>query len=145
MPATARRSPQAPDWKQLLVALGLAVAGIGCVERARIGTEPETENTGPDASIDFPDAPEVTVPAGPQFNVAGRVVDRDGVDTVYFELFGVPDQFQPHVPTEFDDTVRFSVPISTANRSGVAVTVLVFGTDREGLRGDTASRRIVIE
>lgn len=118
----------------------------GCVERARIGFEPEDpENVGPRASIDVPAEAEITVPAGPTFDVTGRVSDRDGVDTVYFELFGVPEQFQPHAPGEFDDTVRFSLPIGTSGRSGVEVTVLVFGTDSEGLRGDTARRRIFIE
>ena len=34
--------------------------------------------------------------------VTGTVADRDGVDTVYFELFGSPEQFQPHVPGVFD-------------------------------------------
>ena len=77
--------------------------------------------------------------------MAGRVTDADGVDTVYFELFGVGEQFQPHVPTEFDDTVSFSIPITTAGRTGTAVTILIFGTDREGVRGDTASRRVVID
>ena len=137
---------QAPAWKRLLAGAGIAVVGFGCVERARIGFEPEDpENEGPRATIDNPETAEVRVPAGPAFDLTGRVTDADGVDTVYFELFGVPEQFQPHVPGEFDDTVRFSLPIGTANRSGTAVTVLVFGTDREGVRGDTASRRIVIE
>jgi hypothetical protein len=124
----------------------MVVAVGGCVERARIGFEPDPEeNEGPNATIDVPETAEVQVPAGPFYDVAGRVTDADGVDTVYFELFGVPEQFQPHVPAEFDDTVRFSIPITTAGREGTAVTVLVFGTDREGVRGDTASRRIVIE
>ena len=136
---------QAPDWKRLLPALGV-VAGLGgCVERARIGFEPETENRGPDTTIDVPETAEVRVPPGPLYNVQGRVADADGVDTVYFELFGAPEQFQPHVPPTFDDTVRFSIPISTAGRAGTAVTVLVFGTDLEGVRGDTSTRRIVIE
>ncbi|HEU4830433.1 MAG TPA: hypothetical protein VFT04_14660 [Gemmatimonadales bacterium] len=126
--------------------LGIAAALAGCVERARIGFEPDPEeNEGPNATIDVPETAEVTVPAGPFYNVAGRVADADGVDTVYFELFGIPEQFQPHVPATFDDTVTFSIPITTAGREGTAVTILVFGTDSEGVRGDTASRRVVIE
>lgn len=145
MPGQPFGTLQAPDWKRLLV-MGTVVALGGCVERARIGFEPDPEeNQGPNATIDVPEAAEVRVPVGPLYDVAGRVTDADGVDTVYFELFGVPEQFQPHVPGEFDDTVRFSIPITTAGRRGTAVTVLVFGTDREGVRGDTASRRVVIE
>ncbi|HEU5049899.1 MAG TPA: hypothetical protein VFU00_06205, partial [Gemmatimonadales bacterium] len=96
-------------------------------------------------TIDDPAEPEVTVPAGPVYSISGRVADVDGVDTVYFELFGVPEQFQPHVPSEFDDTVRFALPIHTAGRTGTSLTVLIFGTDLEGVRGDTATRRIVIQ
>ncbi|HEU5050688.1 MAG TPA: hypothetical protein VFU00_10215, partial [Gemmatimonadales bacterium] len=90
--------------------MGLLAGGIGCVERARIGVEPDPDNEGPRATIDDPAEPEVTVPAGPVYSISGRVADVDGVDTVYFELFGVPEQFQPHVPSEFDDTVRFALP-----------------------------------
>ena len=146
MPGQPRRTLQAPNWKRLLPVLGMVVVMAGCVERARIGFEPDPEeNEGPNATIDVPETAEVRVPAGPAYDVAGRVTDADGVDTVYFELFGVGEQFQPHVPTEFDDTVSFSIPITTAGRTGTAVTILIFGTDREGVRGDTASRRVVID
>jgi hypothetical protein len=123
----------------------MIVAVGGCVERARIGFEPDTDNEGPDATIDVPETAEVRVPAGPPYAVTGRVTDADGVDTVYFELFGSVEQFQPHVPGEFDDTVRFSLPLTTLGRAGSVVTILVFGTDLEGVRGDTATRRVVIE
>lgn len=146
MPGQPVSTLQAPNWKRLLPVLGMVVALGGCVERARIGFEPDPEdNEGPNATIDEPETAEIRVPAGPTYSVAGRVTDADGVDTVYFELFGSPEQFQPHVPGEFDDTVRFSIPITTLGRAGSAVTILVFGTDREGLRGDTATRRVVIE
>jgi|SRR5687768_11441074 hypothetical protein len=146
MPGQPFGTLQAPNWKRLLPVLGMVVAVGGCVERARIGFEPDPEeNEGPNATIDEPETAEIRVPAGPTYAVAGRVTDADGVDTVYFELFGSPEQFQPHVPGEFDDTVRFSLPITTLGRAGSAVTILVFGTDREGFRGDTATRRVVIE
>jgi hypothetical protein len=146
MPGQPFGTLQAPNWKRLLPVLGMVVAVGGCVERARIGFEPDPEDSeGPNATIDVPETAEIHVPAGPTYDVSGRVTDADGVDTVYFELFGSPEQFQPYVPGEFDDTVRFSLPITTIGRSGNAVTILVFGTDREGLRGDTATRRVVIE
>lgn len=146
MPEHPFGTPQAPRWKRLLPVLGMVVAVGGCVERARIGFEPDPEeNEGPNATIDVPETPEVRVPSGPSYGVTGTVTDADGVDTVYFELFGSPEQFQPHVPATFDDTVRFSLPITTIGRAGTAVTVLVFGTDLEGVRGDTATRRVVIE
>ena len=146
MPGQRRWTLQAPNWKRLLPVLGMAFVLGGCVERARFGFDPDPEEgEGPNATIDVPETAEVRVPAGPFYDVAGRVTDPDGVDTVYFQLFGAPEQFLPHVPAEFDDTVRFSIPITTAGREGTDVTILVFGTDREGVRGDTASRRVVIE
>jgi len=145
MPGHPFGSLQAPNWKRLLPIMGIVAVAGGCLERARIGFEPDTDNEGPTATIDVPETAEITVPEGPLYDVAGRVADVDGVDTVYFELFGAPEQFQPHVPSSFDDTVRFSIPITTAGRSGNTVTILVFGTDLEGVRGDTATRRVVIE
>jgi hypothetical protein len=121
------------------------VAGLaGCDERARLVFEPEGDSQGPDTTIDSPETGEVQVPAGPQFNVSGRSVDPDGVDTVYFELIGGNEQFTPFVPNEFRDTVRFSIPISTIGKAGDDVEVLIFATDLTGARGDTAVRRIRI-
>jgi hypothetical protein len=122
----------------------VAVLGA-CDERARLIFEPETDAQGPDTTIDNPETAVVQVPAGPQFNVSGRSVDRDGVDTVYFVLIGGNEQFTPFVANEFQDTVRFSMPVSTIGKSGDTVNVLIFATDLGGERGDTASRRLIID
>jgi hypothetical protein len=121
------------------------VAGLGgCDERARLVFEPEGDSQGPDTTIDSPETADVEVPAGPQFNVSGRSVDPDGVDTVYFELIGGNEQFTPFVPNEFRDTIRFSIPVSTIGKAGDDVEVLIFATDLTGARGDTAIRRLRI-
>ena len=121
------------------------MAGLGaCDERARLVFEPEGDSQGPDTTIDSPETADVEVPAGPQFNVSGRSVDPDGVDTVYFELIGGNEQFTPFVPNEFRDTIRFSIPVSTIGKAGDDVEVLIFATDLTGARGDTAIRRLRI-
>ena len=140
-----RNRSQAPNWKRLLLVSAALVAGLGaCDERARLVFEPEGDSQGPDTTIDNPETGEVEVPAGPQFNVSGRSVDPDGVDTVYFELIGGNEQFTPFVPNEFRDTIRFSIPVSTIGKAGDDVEVLIFATDLTGARGDTAIRRLRI-
>jgi hypothetical protein len=121
------------------------VTGLACDERARLIFEPPSDSQGPDTTIDNPETADVRIPAGPQFNVSGRSIDPDGVDTVYFVLIGGNEQFTPHVPNEFQDTVRFSMPVSTIGKAGDAVEVLIFATDLEGVRGDTAIRHLIIE
>lgn len=122
------------------------MAGLAaCDERARLIFEPPSDSQGPDTTIDNPETAEARIPAGPQFNVSGRSIDPDGVDTVYFVLLGGNEQFTPHVPSEFQDTVRFSMPVSTIGKAGDAVEVLIFATDLEGVRGDTAIRHLIIE
>jgi hypothetical protein len=81
---------------------------------------------------------DTTVRAGPGVIVSGRVQDPDGVDTVYFEVAGAPEQFPPFVGPQ--DTVRFGIPITTSGLSGLKLTVIIFATDRLGNRGDTAYR-----
>lgn len=140
-----RNQPQASNWKRLLLVSAALVAGLGaCDERARLVFEPETDSQGPDTSIDVPETADVEVPAGPQFSVSGRSVDPNGVDSVYFVVVGGNEQFAPFVANEFQDTVRFSIPISTFGKAGETVQVLVFATDLLGARGDTATRRLII-
>ena len=141
-----RQRSQASNWKRLLLASSALVAGLGaCDERARLTFEPEGDSQGPDTTIDSPETGEVRVPAGPQFNVSGRSTDPDGVDTVYFQLIGGNEQFTPFVANEFQDTVRFSIPVSTIGQAGKTVDVLIFATDLTGVRGDTAVRHLIIE
>lgn len=137
---------QAFIWKRLpLVAAVLAAGVLACGERGRLIFDPPTDGVGPDTNIDDPVTADTRVPAGPQFSLSGRSTDSDGVDTVYFELIGAGEQFTPFVSDEFRDTVRFSIPVSTAGRSGDTLIVLIFATDLLGTRGDTATRRLLIQ
>jgi hypothetical protein len=77
------------------------------------------------------------------FFVSGRTGDSDGVDTVYFETDGGVSAFPPFVASA--DTVRFGHPITTNGLSGSTITVRVFGVDRLGTHGDTATRQLMIQ
>ena len=77
--------------------------------------------------------------------LAGRSIDPDGVDSVYFEAVGAPLTFSPYSPPSPVDTVAFGIPISTTSSGGDSILVLVFATDAMGNRGDTAVRRLIVE
>lgn len=127
-----------PGW-----AIGLAaVAILGCNERDRL-TFPALDGEGPQSTILDP-SQDTTVAAGPFAQVFGRVIDSDGIDTVYFEVTGGGASFQPFVANG-DDTVRFTLPLATAGFGGVTMTVMVFGTDIGGVRGDTAVRQVTVQ
>ena len=146
MAGRSRPRVQAFNWKRLPPIAGVLAAGVlACGERARLIFEPPSDGTGPDTTIDDPVTADTRGTAGPMFDVSGRSADADGVDTVYFDLVGADEQFAPHVPENFTDTVRFSLPISTANKAGDTVLVLIYATDLLGIRGDTATRRLLIE
>lgn len=123
----------------------VAAALTACGERGRLIFEPDTDGQGPDTMIDTPNEATALVPAGPAFTVAGRSVDTDGVDSVYFRLINGSEEFPPYVANEFMDTVRFSLPVTTAGRSGDTILVLVFATDLLGVRGDTSMRRLLVQ
>jgi hypothetical protein len=123
--------------------LGLAALLIqGCNERDRL-TFPSSNGQGPQSTIVDPPT-DTTVTAGPFAQVSGRVVDADGIDTVYFEVTGGGASFQPFIAGG-DDTVTFSLPLATAGLGGVTLTVMVFGTDIGGARGDTAVRLVTVQ
>ena len=67
----------------------------------------------------------------------------DGIDTLYFETEGGASGFPPF--TGGEDSVRFGLPLTTSGLAGDTITLRVFGTDRLGNRGDTATRRIAVE
>jgi hypothetical protein len=119
-----------------------ALATLGCNERDRL-TFPVTDGEGPQATIIDP-SQDTTVAAGPFAFVGGRVTDRDGIDTVYFEVTGGGGAFQPLL-ADGDDTVTFSLPLATAGLGGSVMTVMVFGTDLGGNRGDTAVRQVTVQ
>jgi hypothetical protein len=122
---------------------GLAALLIqGCNERDWL-TFPESNGQGPQSTISDPST-DTTVTAGPFALVGGRVTDADGIDTVYFEVTGGGASFQPFVAGG-DDTVTFSLPLATAGLGGITMTIMVFGTDIGGARGDTAVRLVTVQ
>lgn len=114
----------------------------GCNERDRL-TFPISNGQGPQSTISDPSM-DTTVTAGPFAQVVGRVTDADGIDTVYFEVTGGGASFQPFIAGG-DDTVTFSLPLATAGLGGSTMTVMIFGTDIGGARGDTAIRLVTVQ
>lgn len=127
-----------PGWTSGLLALVI----LGCDERNRL-TFPTPDGDGPQPAIIDP-SQDTTVTAGPFVQVFGRITDSDGIDTVYFEVAGGGASFQPFLANG-DDTVTFSLPLATAGFGGVSMTVMVFGTDIGGVRGDTAVRVVTVQ
>lgn len=128
----------------LLAGCVLAAAGVGCNTRDRLlfpsngGTDP----VGPSTVIDDPSA-DTTVAAGPGVFVNGRSLDEDGIDTLYVETEGGVTAFPPFV--DVGTVFRFGLPITTNGQAGQTITVRIFGTDRLGNRGDTATRQITVQ
>ena len=117
---------------------------LGCLTRDRL-TFPDPVGPGVDGPrtvIDVP-AADTTVTAGPGYVVTGFSTDADGIDTLYFETVGGISAFPPF--TGGDDSVRFGLPLTTSGLAGDTITLRVFGTDRLGNRGDTATRRIAVQ
>lgn len=130
------------------VVRGMAAAAVGlllgCQTRDRpLFPDPVGPGgTGPQTLIDVP-AADTTVTAGPGYVVTGLSTDPDGIDTLYFETEGGASGFPPF--TGGEDSVRFGLPLTTSGLAGDTITLRVFGTDRLGNRGDTATRRIAVE
>ncbi len=124
----------------------LATVLLGCGTRDRLIFEQNpVPGEGPITFIDNPDVGEVRVDVGPDFILAGRSIDPDGVDSVYFVVLGAALAFAPYSPPEPDDTVSFGIPIRTIGSGGDSIVVLVFATDAIGNRGDTAVRRLIVD
>jgi hypothetical protein len=129
------------------VGLGLGcLAGVigGCGERERLTFPDPGDGVGPVTTIDQPNGPDTTVSAGPQLFVAGRTIDPDGVDTVYFLVSGGDQSFQPFLPHPPTDTVHFGLQIVTSGHTGDTISIGVLGVDSQGNRGNVSSRRILI-
>jgi hypothetical protein len=127
-----------------VVALVVLVAGLACATRDRpiFPTGNDPDSIGPSTTIDEP-TQDTTVPAGPGVFVNGRTLDDDGIDTLYVVIEGGVTAFAPIVRP--GSPYRFGLPITTNNLSGHVITVRVFGTDRLGNRGDTATRQITVQ
>ncbi|HEU5154045.1 MAG TPA: hypothetical protein VFU03_04910 [Gemmatimonadales bacterium] len=140
-----RGRPRLPMLAAGLVVSALSAGLLGCNERDRIFFPSPPSGPfvgGPTVTIDRPSV-DTTITAGPGFFVTGRVVDVDGIDTVYFETEGGVSAFPPFIANS--DSVRFGLPITTGGLSGSTITVRVFGVDVLGFHGDTAIRHLTIQ
>lgn len=128
-----------------LVLLGAAahLAGCGSRDRLLFPDPGGPGGNGPTTTIDRPLADTSVSAADGVFSVTGFTVDGDGLDTVYFETEGGITSFQPFIGG--GDSLRFGLPLTVTGLAGDTITVRVFGTDRDGTRGDTAIRRIAVE
>lgn len=115
----------------------------GCNERDRLTFPTSSDGLGPAVTIFAPSA-DTTVSPGPNALVNGRVVDQDGIDTVYFDVQGGLTSFNPFI-AQGVDTVTFQLPITTNGLSGTIITVSVSGVNLAGLHGDTAVRHITVQ
>jgi hypothetical protein len=128
----------------MLAGSAFLAAGAGCSTRDRLlfPSNGGTNQVGPSTVIDEPSA-DTTVTAGPGVFVNGRTLDEDGIDTIYVETEGGITAFPPFVRVQ--TPYRFGLPITTNGLAGATITVRVFGTDRLGNRGDTATRQITVQ
>ena len=116
---------------------------LGCSERSRLTFPTSVDGLGPEVTILAP-AQDTTVTAGPAALVSGRVVDQDGIDTVYFDVQGGVTSFNPFI-AQGADTVTFSLPITTNGQAGKTITVSISAVNIPGLVGDTVRRQITIQ
>jgi hypothetical protein len=132
-----------PSRVKLWVGIALLLAGCDDRERLTFPSENPGTDVGPVTTIDHP-AEDSVITEGDLVVVAGRTVDPNGVDTVYFEVDGGSQTFLPFAAGG-EDTVTFGLPITTIGFSGVTISVRVVGVDLEGHRGSSVSRRLSIE
>lgn len=125
----------------VLMLLGLAAA---CQARDRLTFPDPGDGIGPVTMFDSPNGSDTTVNAGADFVVNGRTVDPDGVDTVYFEVTGGNQSFNPFRPRPPSDTVRWGLPLSTTGRSGSTMTVQIYGVDLQGNQGAPSTRQVTV-
>ncbi len=124
-------------WGVLLTLVG------GCNGRDRLTFPTSSDGLGPDVTVIDP-SQDTTVNEGPNALVNGRVVDSDGIDTVYFDVQGGVTSFNPFV-ARGADTVTFQLPLSTNGLSGNTITVSISAVNLAGLHGDTTVRHITVQ
>jgi hypothetical protein len=123
----------------------LVLLAVACNTRDRLTFPDPSDGIGPATTIDRPNGSDTTVAAGGDFVVQGRTVDLDGVDTVYFLVIGGNQHFNPFVPSQPTDTVRWGLPLSTTGRSGSTITVQVYGVDIQGNHGAPSTRQVIVQ
>lgn len=115
----------------------------GCNGRDRLTFPTSSDGLGPEVTV-FDPSQDTTVIAGPNALVTGRVVDQDGIDTVYFDVQGGVTSFNPFI-AQGADTVTFQLPITTNGLSGNTITVAISGVNLARLHGDTVVRQITVQ
>lgn len=128
-----------------VVAAVLLLSGVAACntrDRPDFGLGNGPDKVGPATSIDAP-TQDTTVTAGPGILVSGRSLDADGIDSLYAITEGGLSAFQPI--TDGGTSIRFGFPLTTNGLSGHVITIRIFGTDRLGNRGDTATRTITVQ
>jgi hypothetical protein len=130
-------------------ASGWAIAAVvlaACGERERLTfpTGSPSDGVGPVTEVLSPAADDSIIREGDPFVLSGRASDVDGVDSVYFDIEGLP-QGSPPLRAGGADTVYFGVPISTSGNSGAVVAVRIYAVDLLGQQGRPVSRQLRIE
>jgi hypothetical protein len=121
-----------------------AVVLAACGERERLTFPSGSDEVGPVTEILSPAVDDSIIREGTPFVLSGRSSDLDGVDSVYFDVQGVPVLLSP-LKASGADTTFFGVPIPTLGHSGVTVVVRIYAVDLLGQQGEPASRQFRIE
>jgi hypothetical protein len=129
----------APAGVALLATLTGALAGCGERERLTYPTPPD--GVGPVTVIEVPSV-DTTVSNGDALTIVGRSEDVDGVDSVYFRLFGTAEQYEP---LNVDgNMVRWSLRVTAPRDRAEMIVIRVSAVDRGGNHGFTVDRTIQV-
>jgi Bacterial Ig domain len=124
-------------------AAGFGLLLLACSARDRLTFPSSNDGLGPAVTITDP-GQDTTVTAGPAALIAGRVVDSDGIDTVYFDVQGGSHGFPP-LQAHGADTVTFSLPVSTNGLSGSTIVIAISAVNLAAIHGDTVSRAVTVQ
>ncbi|MEO8199805.1 MAG: Ig-like domain-containing protein [Gemmatimonadota bacterium] len=123
--------------------VGTGLLFLACSGRDRLTFPTSDDGLGPDVTITDP-SQDTTVSAGPAALIAGRVVDSDGIDTVYFDVQGGLSSFPPLLANGAD-TVTFSLPVTTNGLAGSTITIAISAVNLAAIHGDTVSRQVTVQ
>ena len=135
---------KASGWAMAALGLGLSLAACGERERLTFPTGSPSDGAGPISEILSPAVDDTIIREGDPLVVSGRTSDLDGIDTVYFDIEGLPQGTSP-LRAGGMDTVFFGVPVSTVGHSGATVVVRVYAVDLLGQQGEPVSRQLRIQ
>jgi hypothetical protein len=125
------------------VALLATLTGVlaGCGERDRLTFPTPPDGIGPVTVIEEPSV-DTVASNGDALTIVGRSEDVDGVDSVYFRLFGTAEQYEP---LNVDgNTVRWSLRVTAPQDRGETIVIRASAVDRAGNRGVSVERTIQV-